>query len=178
MESAGALGDVDAGDGSFAEPDTGFVGRAGDAEAGSAADSEERAKKDGKIGVVPNDQDVVIAVETADHLVEGGDAGVGAECFRDEDSGVIAGFGADERSGLERALERAGDDEIKLYIQGIEVAADEQTLLLALLVEWAPDVNEGICAARSGAGVAKDVEIHGIRPDRNVTFNTIVTIGR
>ncbi len=78
----------------------------------------------------------------------------------DVDFCVVAGLVADQRRGLQRAFERAGNDAVELHIQRAEKAADEEGLLLAFLIEGALDVNQGIGTARAGAGVAEDVKVH------------------
>lgn len=153
MKGAGAAGAVHAGDGALAEANQGPCGTA----CGCITRPYERAEKDGQVGVVSDDEDVVVVRKAGDELVKGRDVGVGVQGFGDEDFGVIAGLSADERSGLKGALERAGDDEVKLDVESVKVAADKNALLLTLPVERAFDVNEGIRAARAGTGMAKDV---------------------
>jgi hypothetical protein len=62
---------------------------------------------------------------------------------------------------LKGAFERARDDAVELDVEGAQETADEEALLLAFLVEGAFYVNSRIGAARAGAGMAKDVQIHG-----------------
>ena len=53
------------------------------------------------------------------------DAGVGRERIGDVDFGVVAGFVAYERGGLQGTLERAGDDAIELHVERAEKSADQ-----------------------------------------------------
>ena len=78
----------------------------------------------------------------------------------DEDGGLVAGLGADELCGLQAALERAGDDEIEVDRQRAEDVREVDAVALAVLVERAFDVNDGIGAACASTGVAKDKQIH------------------
>ena len=78
-----------------------------------------------------------------------------------QDAGFVAGLGADERRGLQAALERAGDDEVELDLQRVEDMRELKAVALAVFVERTLDVEQRIGAAGSGAGVAKDEEIHG-----------------
>ena len=141
---------VDTGDGAFAE--TG---------ADAAGGRQERSEEDGEIRVVADDQDVFVLVETADEVVKLLHGGFRRESFRDLDFAFVAGFGADQRGGLQGALERAGDDAVELNIESAEKAADEEALLLAFLIEGAFDVDGGVGAASARAGMTKNVEIHG-----------------
>jgi hypothetical protein len=45
-------------------------------------------------------------------------------------------------------------------IEGIQIIADKDALLLTLLVERSLDVDEGISAAGACAGMTKNVKIH------------------
>ena len=74
----------------------------------------------------------------------------------------VAGLGADERCGLEAALEGAGDDEVELDVQGVQHVRELEAVLLAFFVEGALDVEEGIRTSESGAGVSKNIEIHNL----------------
>jgi len=104
------------------------------------------------------------------------------ERLRNENLCLVANFGAYKRGCLLRALERTGDDEIKLHFKGIQVAAEKKALLLALFVERTANIHYRIGTARSRACMSKKIKIHrivlsgawlrGQRP-----FNLIVTIG-
>ena len=84
-----------------------------------------------------------------------------AKGLGDHDLGVVADLRAHQRGRLQCALERAGDDQIELNLQGVQVPADQQALLLAFLVEGTFDVDQRIRAADSGAGMTKDIKVHG-----------------
>jgi len=61
---------------------------------------------------------------------------------------------------LERSLQRAGDDHVELYPQGVQISGDDQTLFLAFLIERTLGINNGVRAAHTGAGVSKYVKVH------------------
>ena len=114
-----------------------------------------------KIGVVADDEDVVVFHQAADQVLELLHPGFGGQTFGYLDFAVVAGLSADQRCGLERALERAGDDAVELDIESAEKDADEDALLLAFFVEGPFYIDLGVGAARARAGMAKNVEIHG-----------------
>ena len=78
------------------------------------------------------------------------------------DACVIRDFSPNQRRGLERALQRAGDDEVEVNLERAQIAADNETLQLALFIEWALDVNNRVCATGAGAGVPKNIEVHAV----------------
>jgi len=102
------------------------------------------------------DENVLGGGEIAHKALELREGGGGSEGVRDEELLFVAGLGGDELGGLHGALEGAGDDEIEAEIEGIEDVGELQALSLAVLVEGALDVEEGIGSAGAGAGVAKD----------------------
>ena len=171
MKSAGKARAVDAGDCPLAKARVHPAGR-----------GEQGSKEGGESGIVPDDENVLVFIQTADKVEEFLHGGFGSEGFGDFDFAVVAGFGADQRGGLEGALEGAGDDAVELDIQGVEEAADEKALLLSFLIEGPLDIYNGVGAACSRAGMTKNIEIHsgrsacGPRPPRTVC-NLIVTIG-
>jgi len=164
VECTGKAGAVDAGDCAFAE-----------ARADAARRREERSEEDGEVGIVADDKDVVVAGEAADEILKLLHGGVGSEGFRDFDFAFVTGFGADERSGLQGALERARYDAVKLDIEGVEEAADEEALLLAFFIEGALDIDEGVRAPCARAGMAKNIEIHGAKAGGVVLSSRFVT---
>ena len=150
MEGAGKACAVDAGDCALAE-----------ARADAAGGREERSEESREIGIVADDEDVVVFVETADEVVKLLHGGFGREGIGDVDFAFVAGFSADQRGSLQGALEGAGDDAVELDIQSAEESADEEALLLAFLIEGAFDIDDGVGAASARAGMTKNVEIHG-----------------
>jgi hypothetical protein len=87
------------------------------------------------------DEKQIFAVLTfAKEIVEVGQGGFRGETVGGEDAGFVAGFGGDELSGLERALERAGDDEIEVDLEGVEDMGEVEAVLLAFSIEWTLEV--------------------------------------
>ena len=107
-----------------------------------------------------DDEDTLIGRAFFEQAPELDDVGGGCEGVAVEDFCLVAGFGGDELSGLQAALERAGDDEVELQVHGLEEVGELQGVALAVFVERALEVQEGVHAAGSGAGMTKDVEVH------------------
>jgi hypothetical protein len=100
-----------------------------------------------------DDEEVLHVGAVVQELVEVLESGVGGEGVGVEDLGFVADLGADERGGLEAALEGAGDDEIELDVEGIEDMGKLHAVALAFLVERTFGVEEGIDAPGTGTGV-------------------------
>ena len=107
-----------------------------------------------------DEQQVLVFGALAQQLLELGKGGVGRERCGGEDGRFVAHLGADEGSGLQAALERAGDNEIEGDLHRVEHMRKLEALCLAVLVERTLAVEDGIGAADAGAGVAQDVKIH------------------
>ena len=125
--------------------------------------NEERAEEGGEVGVVADDEQVLVAGALAQQLLELGEGGVWRERGGGEDFGLVAHLGADQRGGLHGALKRAGDDEVELELHGVEDMGELEAVALAVLVEGALVVEDRIGALDAGAGVAQDVEVHRAR---------------
>jgi hypothetical protein len=74
----------------------------------------------------------------------------------------VAGLGAYEGGGLQAALERAGDDKVELDVQGVQHMGKLEAVFFAFLVEGTFLVQGWVSAAKSGAGVAEDKNIHNL----------------
>ena len=107
-------------------------------------------------------QHVLAVGDFAKELLEVFDGGRWGECFGLLDRSLITGFGADHGGGLERTLEWARDNEIKLYVQCIKHISKLETVLFPFFVEGSLYVEERICAAKASAGVAKNIQIHNL----------------
>ncbi len=97
-----------------------------------------------------------------EELLEVFEGGFGGERVGGQDLGFVAGLGADERGGLEAALEGAGDDEVELDVQGVQDVRELETVLLAFFIEGALEVECRIRAPQTGTGVSKDKQIHSL----------------
>ena len=66
------------------------------------------------------DQEKILAIGAlAEELLKIFQGGLGGERGGVQDLGFVAGLSADERGGLEAALEGAGDDEVELDVQRV-----------------------------------------------------------
>jgi len=86
----------------------------------------------------------------------------GRKGVRLNDLTLIACFGGDKLGGLKAALERAGQDKVELRLLIVQDGGKLEAVLLAFLIERALLVEQGIGAAGSGAGVAKNKQIHSL----------------
>jgi len=111
---------------------------------------------------VADHEDVLAVGDLAKELLEVLYGGGGGECFGLLNRGLVTGLGADHGGGLEGALEWARDDEIKLYVQCIEHVGELEAVLFPFFVEGTPYVEERVCSTKTGAGVAKNIQIHNL----------------
>ena len=107
-------------------------------------------------------EDVLVVGDFAKELLEVFDGGRWGKCLGLLNRSLITGFGADHGGGLKGTLEWARDNEIKLYVQCIEHVSKLETVLFPFFVEGTLYVEEGICAAKASAGVAKNIQIHNL----------------
>jgi hypothetical protein len=152
LEGSGAAGERDAGERTFAKTDLWLSGRVGR--------NQERAQESGEIRVVADDEEIFAGGALAEELLEILESGVRSESRGVKDLRFVAGLGADEGGSLKAALQGTGDNEVKLDVQCIQHMGELETMLFALLVEGAFLIEERVGTAKSGAGVAEDVDIH------------------
>ena len=120
------------------------------------ADTKELTEELGEVGVVAYDENVLGGGAVAQKPLELGEGSGGGERVRDEELLFVASLGGDELGGLLSALERAGDDEIEVEIEGVEDVGKLKALGLAVLIDGTLEVEERIGARTTGAGVTKD----------------------
>ena len=97
MQGGRTAGEDDAGDGAFAKADSrGGWGTGG---------HQKRTKEVGEVGIVADDEKIFAFGALAEHLLEVFEGALGGERVGVHDRGFVAGFGADERGGLEATLE-------------------------------------------------------------------------
>lgn len=113
-------------------------------------------------------QDIFVNIEAGHEALETFERTAGSEFFTQLDGGFIAQLGADKRGRLERSFEWAGDDQIHVDAQGIEVAADEQTLLLAFFVQRPFSIEDGVGAFFASTGVPEQVQVHKFTYSSNI----------
>lgn len=120
-----------------------------------------------------DDKEVFDGFVLVEELLEVGQGGGGGEGAGEQDLGLVAGLGAEERGGLEAALEGARDDEIELDLEVGDDVRELEAVALAVAVEGSFDVEEGVGPAGAGTGMAKDEQIH-----RTVTILSEVVASR
>ena len=98
---------IDAGDGALPHAD-----------GCSAVAGDEPAEELEEDGVVADGQHAFAVRVLRQHVLEGAEVRIGGQGGADLDLGVVAELGADKLRGLHGALERAGDDDIHLDLEG------------------------------------------------------------
>jgi hypothetical protein len=111
---------------------------------------------------VSDDQEILGVGAVPEELMEVLERSGGGEAFGLKDLGFVAGLGADERGGLEAALEGTRDDKVELDVQGIEDIGELEAVAFAFLIERAFYVEEWVGAAGACAGVAEDKQVHTV----------------
>jgi hypothetical protein len=153
LQRGGAAGEDDAGERTFAEANPGL---------GAGGGYEERTEEGGEVRVVADNEEILAFGVFAKESLKVFEGGFGGERGGVQDLGFVASLGADERCGLEAALEGAGDDQIELDVQRIQHVSELEAVLLAFFIERAFEVEQRIGAWLAGAGVAKNVQIHSL----------------
>ena len=109
-----------------------------------------------------DDQKVFAGGAFLEKLLEIFEGGFGGEGRGGHNLGLVACLGAYEGGGLEAAFERAGDDEVELDVQCVQHMGELEAVFLAFFVEGTFLIEGWICAAKSGACVAEDEDIHNL----------------
>jgi hypothetical protein len=110
---------------------------------GAAVAGDQTAEELKKVGVVADGQHAFAVGVFSQQRLEIVIACVGPEGGADLDFGVVAELGAHELRGLQGALQRAGDDDIHLHLEGAEDARHQHALFLAFFDEAALGVEKG-----------------------------------
>jgi hypothetical protein len=151
LQGCGAAGEVEAREGAFAEADAGGARRGGD---------HEGSDEEGEVGVVADDQYVFMLTAFLEECVEVFEGGFGGEGLGEQNVGVVAHLVGDERGGLEASLEGARDDEVEVYVEGVEDVGELEAVTLAVFVEGTFGVEERVGAGCTGACVPENEEVH------------------
>jgi hypothetical protein len=96
---------------------------------------------------VADDEEVLAFGALAEELLEVFEGSFGGERGGVHDLGFVAGFSADERGGLETALERAWDDQIELDVQCVQHLGELEAVFFAFFIEGALRVEQRIRAS-------------------------------
>ena len=89
-----------------------------------------------------------------------GVGGVEVERRTDFDFAFVAEFVADKLCGLQCALQRAGNDDVRLDFEGAEDAPHDHALFFAFGDQAAFRVELRALAGNSGIGMPHEVEVH------------------
>jgi hypothetical protein len=141
--------EVDAGDGAFAHAD-----------GGAAIPGHEATEKLKTIWIVADHQDAFAVCVLGEELLEVGVAGVEIEGGTDLNLGLVTHLGTHKLGGLQGALERAGDYNVDLHLEGVEHPRHQHALFFSLFDEAALAIEGRIAASKSSVGVAHEIEVH------------------
>jgi len=141
---------IDAGDGSLAHAD-----------ACSAVPGDQPPEELKQVGIVSHEHDILPVGILVNELLEIGVACAKIECGADFYLAFIAEFIANELGGLKGALQRTGNDDVGLNLQGSQEAPHEHALFFAFGDESAFGIE--LCAFPGNTGVCMthEIEIHG-----------------
>src|SRR4051812_24422272 len=130
------------------------------ANAGTTVSGDESTEKLKQVRVMPDEHDVLPVGVLIDQLLEIGVPGAKVESGADFDLSVIGKFVADELGCLESPLEGAGDDDVRLDLEGTEKVAHEHALLFALCDETTSGVE--LCTITRNARICMphEVKVH------------------
>ena len=116
-------------------------------------------KKLRQCGIVPHHQHVFIGAALPDQTLKLGIGCLRFECLGMQDTGLIAGFRADQLGRLQAALQRAGDDEIEAELQPVKDVGEVQAVAFAVFIQWSLNINLWIIPPGARAGMAQDVKV-------------------
>jgi len=92
------------------------------------------AEEDGEVRVVADDENIFEGRKRIQHGAKVCEGAAGGKRRGNLYGALIGGFSADERCGLQTALEGTGDDEVKLHLHAVEDVGELQAKLLAVAV--------------------------------------------
>jgi hypothetical protein len=140
---------VNAGDGTFAHAD-----------ACSAVAGDETAEELEEIGIVADDKHVLTVGVCSKEVLEVGVCGTEIESRTDLDLAFIPKFIADELGGLQGALQRAGNDDIRLDLEGAQHTSHDHALFFAFRDKPPFGVELDALAGNTSIGMTHEVEVH------------------
>jgi len=147
LQGRGAASEDDPGERTFAETNFGF--RVG-------VRYQQRTEKGGQVRIVPDEEEILAVRIVAEELLEVLDCCGGGERVGVKDLGFVPCLSADERGGLEAALQWAGDNQIELDVQCIQNIGELQAVFFSFFIKRALGVKDWIGSPHAGAGVSKD----------------------
>jgi hypothetical protein len=165
-------GQVDAGDGAFAQANAAAALQVIVAIAVTVSVAgDELGDELVQVGIMAYEQDSLAAGVLGDELLKGGIVSIGRKSRRGEDRRLKTDLGGHELGGLAGTFERAGDDDVDLHLERSQDAGHEHALLLAFFDQAAFGVKYGIFAWDARIRVAHEIEVHGVSADQNLGQN-------
>ena len=140
---------VNAGDGTLAHAD-----------ACSTVAGDETAEELEEIRIVADDEHVLTVSVFSEQVLEVGEGGTEIESRTDLDLAFIAELIADELGRLQSALQRAGNDDIRLDLEGAQHTSHDHALFFAFRDEPPFGVELDALAGNTSIGMTHEVEVH------------------
>jgi hypothetical protein len=102
------------------------------------------------VGVVPDDQKILIPATVREKTLKVAEAGLRRKRIRHQDLRLIPHLRSYQGCCLKASLERTGDDQVELQIQRIQNDAQLQAVPLAVFIERAFAVEDRIGPSLAG----------------------------
>src|SRR5205807_10182448 len=122
--------------------------------------ADDGAEELAEVGIVPYDHSRFLLGALLEQAAEVGEGRFGTQGSFDLQLAFVPHLVSDQRSGLSGALERAGNNDVHLRINGGQSAADIAALLNAFLIEGAFLVLLRIYEVFAGARVTQKINNH------------------
>ncbi len=117
----------------------------------------------GQIGIVTYKQYIFISRKSIKQCLKIAPRPRWRQCSADDNLLFISGLCSHQGCRLQGAFQWAGDNAVELHLQGIQYAADQETLRFSFLIERAFLIEFRVGASLSGVGVAEKIQIrHGV----------------
>ncbi len=126
-----------------------------------SAGCDELSQEGSHVGVVADHQDIFVAAALVQQALKLAEVCSWLERLCVENLGLIAHLRPDKLSGLQAALQGAGDDQVEADAEIAQDLSELEAVAFAFLVQGTLDVQLGIRAAGTGTGVAhqEDVQV-------------------
>jgi len=130
------------------------------AHAGSAVSGDEASEELKQVRIVSDDQNILPVCIFVQQLLEVRVGGVEIERRTNLDFAFVTEFIAHKLCGLQRALKRAGQDDIGLNLERAQDSPHDHALFFSFGDQTAFSVEFRAFAGNSGIGMPHEVEVH------------------
>ena len=126
----------------------------------TALRGDQRAGKLRKVRIVTHDQHRLLSGVFCQHRLKISEFAAGLQAGISRDLLFETDLRSHQRSGLQGAIQRAGNDRVESYAHCGQVVADQKALLLAFLVQAALAVEQRVMPASAGTCMTEDIKDH------------------